>query len=574
MLGHTNFNPSYDTSSVTATFEAVFRKLDEEEPDASRLFALLSFFDPEHITTDILTGNADQVRENDNPLYQVLKYTLNFERSVSQLRQLSLQRFTRHADEPKALWIHDLVQELYRDRMAVHVQRECLELAVTLLHSCYPDEILDMNDTSNWRNYEKCLPHIFASIKHAEKLDSHSARFACLCRDAGWFFYHKGQYDRAVDLASTSISLLETCYGIDNDEYISAVNLLAAANHTRGNFKVALKWYFTVLSHRQRKYGLSENTANTMHNIALCYHEGGEYEEAQRRFEEVLAYWTSTFSPDDQHSLMTLLSMSRNIRYRGDFALAEANLVRCKAGLEKQCGPKHIFTLVALSELASAIWRRDPGRLAEAEAFHRQALVSKIAVLGEEHIHTWDSYADIGYMLLKCDPSRQNEGERLVLKALESYVDSMGIDNSQAIEFYQYLEEFYQQRNETEKLSELKTKFGTPKVPSPILGPTRQRERMACPTLGLDDHIEEPHLRGNHDTIVRSQSSISTDSGHRLRAVENAVTGEKNLESLAAAARREQPLRDDMFPDVRLLPDPLPAGITGAKHAPAQPELS
>ena len=135
MLGHTNFNPSYDTSSVTATFEAVFRKLDEEEPDASRLFALLSFFDPEHIATNILTGNADQVRENDNPLYQVLKYTLNFERSVSQLRQLSLQRFTRHADEPKALWIHDLVQELYRDRMAVHVQRECLELAVTLLHS-------------------------------------------------------------------------------------------------------------------------------------------------------------------------------------------------------------------------------------------------------------------------------------------------------------------------------------------------------------------------------------------------------------------------------------------------------
>ena len=77
MLRHKNFNPTYHESSVTATYEAAFRKLEEDEPDAAQLFALLSFFDPEHVSTDILTENADQVVP-DNPLIQVLKYSLNF----------------------------------------------------------------------------------------------------------------------------------------------------------------------------------------------------------------------------------------------------------------------------------------------------------------------------------------------------------------------------------------------------------------------------------------------------------------------------------------------------------------
>ena len=184
MLRHQNFNPSYHEFSVTATYEAAFRKMEEDEPDAAQLFSLLSFFDPEYVATDILTNNADQI-DPSNPLLQVLKFSLNFERLVSQLRQFSVQRFTLHSDESRALWIHDPVQEMYRDRMSVSTQIECLQLELTLLHSCFPEELLMMSDPAMWKNYEKCLPHVVAAIKHAKTLDVHSVRFARLCRDAG-----------------------------------------------------------------------------------------------------------------------------------------------------------------------------------------------------------------------------------------------------------------------------------------------------------------------------------------------------------------------------------------------------
>jgi tetratricopeptide (TPR) repeat protein len=544
MLSHRNFNPSYPESSVTATFEAVFTKLEEDEPDAAKLFALLSFFDPEYIAADILTGNADQVN-NDNPLYQILKYTLNFERSVSQLRQLSLQRFTRRPDEPKALWIHDLVHELYRERMSEQVQKSCLELALTLLHACYPEEILDMNDTANWKNYEKCLPHIVAGIKHADKLDSHSVKFARLCRDAGWFFYQKGQYDKAVELAEMSIPLLKQHFGGDHDDYISALNLLAAANHTTGNFKMALKWYFEVLAYRQRKYGLCEDTTNTMHNIALCYHEGGEYEESQHRFEEVVSFWSSKFGQDDIHTYMSLLSMSRNIRYMGDLSLAEDNLWKCKEFFEKKCGLTHIFTLVTLSELACAIWRRDHNRLAEAESMHREALKSKVECLGEEHMHTWDSYGDIGYMILKCDPTRSKEGEELLLRVIKSYTETMGINHSQTLEFYGILEDHYTTTDQREKLQILRETIGTPTPPTPLLLPRAAFTSVVTGDTGStqpDGHkFSSSVISGDTTSDLHNQSTqIMTPSA----ATFSAGTGDGAVLSLG------------LFPDVASLPDP------------------
>jgi tetratricopeptide (TPR) repeat protein len=431
---------------------------------------LLSFFDPEYIASDILTDNAREIDES-NPLRQILKYTLNFDKSISQLRQLSLQRFTHRADEPKALWIHDLVHELYRKRMTNTVQKESLELALTLLHACFPEEKLDMYETSNWRDYEKCLPHIVAGIKHADKLESHSVKFASLCRDAGWFFYFKGGYDKAVDLAGISIPLLELHYDKDDERYLSAINLLAAANHTRGNFQQALKWYFEILASRKRKYGMSRKTADTMHNIALCYHEAGEYKESQKLFEEAVAFLNSECGADDVNTIISVLSMSRNIRYMGNFELAEEDLWKCRKVFLEENGPKNMFFLIASTELASAIWRRNSDRFAEAENIHQNSLAVKIEVLGEEHVHTLDSYADIGCMILKCDHSRLDEGEEYILKAIKSYVETMGISHVQTIEYYDFLVDFYQTTNRYEKIEALKERFGSPIYPKPPIHP-------------------------------------------------------------------------------------------------------
>jgi tetratricopeptide (TPR) repeat protein len=543
MLRHKNFNPTYHESSVAATYEAAFCKLEEDEPDAAQLFSLLSFFDPEHVSTDILTDNADQIG-SDNPLLQVLKYSLNFERSVSQLRQLSVQRFTRRPEEPRALWIHDLVQEMYRDRMAATIQTECLELALTLLHSCFPEELLEMSDPATWKNYEKCLPHVIAGIKHANNLDARSVRFARLCRDAGWFLYHKGQYDRAIELTTMSIPLIEQHYGTDDDEYISAVNLLAAANHTKGYHKVALKWYFKVLEYRQKKYGQADTTTNTMHNIALCYHEASELIESQRRFEEIVSYWTMKYGPDHKSTLCSEMSMARNLRYQGSFALAEDLLRKCRTGLLRECGPQHIWSLLSLSELASAIWRRDHARYEEAETMHRQALAEKIEQIGEEHVHTWDSYGDLGYMIWKCDPSRKLQAEELMMKALRPYVETLTVNHPQTREFYDYLAEFYRETNQLEKLESMKDKFGTPAIPSPLIFNSQEQNNF----------VDE-----NGGKLERNALAVGD---YKLLEVLGSTSGQQHDASAKPRESSSIDLRDEvvplegLFPDVKSLPDP------------------
>jgi tetratricopeptide (TPR) repeat protein len=493
MLRHKNFNPTYHESSVTATYEAAFRKLEDEEPDAAQLFSLLSFFDPENVSTDILTDNANEVGI-DNPLLQVLKYSLNFERSISQLRQFSVQRLTRSSGEPRAIWIHDLVQEIYRDRMPSKNKFECLELALTLLHSCFPEDLLEMSDPGTWRNYEKCLPHVVAGIKHAEKLDAHSVRFARLCRDAGWFLYHKGQYNRAIEMTTMSLPLIEQHYGKEDDEYVSAINLLAAANHTKGNHALALKWYFKVLDFREKKYGRRDDaTTNTLHNIALVFHEAGDFEESERRFEEVVTNWKTKYGSDHRSTLCSQMSAARNYRYQGKYQVSEEMLQMSHAGLVRDCGTNHIWSLLSLSELASTIWRRDDGRFEQAEGLHRAALAEKIKSLGEDHVHTWDSYGDLGHMIWRCDPSRADEAEEMILRALRPYVETLTIDHPQTREFYDYLVDIYRVENQPEKLDALRTTFGVPSDHPPLSRTIEHREAVDIHSVIEETDSVRPH---------------------------------------------------------------------------------
>ena len=521
---------------MSATYETAFLKLEQDEPDAAQLFSLLSFFDPEYVSTDILTNNADQIA-SENPLVQVLKYSLNFERSVSQLRQFSVQRFTRRPDESRALWIHDLVQEMYRDRMSTNLQAERLELAITLLHSCFPEELLGMADPATWNNYEKCMPHVIAGIVHAKKLNAQSVRFARLCRDAGWFLYHKGQYDGAIEMATISIPLLEDNYGEEDDEYIMAVNLLAAVHHTKGNFRMALKWYFKVLTHREKTLGLTDNTNNTKHNIALCYHEAGNFEESNRRFEEVVSFWETKYGPDHSSTLCSQMSMARNIRYQGNFDLAEQILQKCREGLLRECGSQHMWTLLSGSELASAIWRGDSSRYKEAEKLHREALIEKVKQLGEDHVHTWDSYADLGCMISKCDPSRKEEAEQLMMKALKQYAETLTINHSQTREFYGYLVEFYQETNQPEKLEILRETFGIPNTPSPLITPLAEQESL---NTGKDDSqldLGKERVRGGPKLDI-TPDTTSTMADDKVQLNDNT------------------PSLEALFPDVKSLPEP------------------
>lgn len=103
-----------------------------------------------------------------------------------------------------------------------------------------------------------------------------------------------------------------------------AYNLMAITSLNRGNAPIAMDYYLTGLSYC-RKYGLSEAENIINMNLGNLYFINGQYNEAQKYFEEAYRYARGNKKISSDYNIMTCIQVNLGMCYLEQDKMRQAN---------------------------------------------------------------------------------------------------------------------------------------------------------------------------------------------------------------------------------------------------------
>jgi nucleoside phosphorylase len=205
-----------DERQVATVWELSLTKVNEDAPAAAELLNLLAFLAPDDIPRDLL-DKLTEIEELPEVLSQAAQDPFALDETIAVLRRYSLIR-----TEDETLSVHRLVQAVTRHRLSQSDQAGWATTATTLVN-----EALPWSQYETWPLYERLLPHLLASVDHAEQLQVAAEARARLLNQAGLYFWDRAQFSQARASLERTVALVETLYGPTHPTVAIALNNLA-----------------------------------------------------------------------------------------------------------------------------------------------------------------------------------------------------------------------------------------------------------------------------------------------------------------------------------------------------------
>ena len=147
-----------------------------------------------------------------------------------------------------------------------------------------------------------------------------------------------------------------------------------------GQFAEARRLYEEVLAGQTAQLGPAHtDTLVTKGNLATLLQKTGGWTEAQRLYEEVAAEQTAQLGPANSHTLLTKGNLACVLQTMGERAEAQCLYEEVAAGQSAQLGPAHIDTLTTKGNLTGLLL--DLGERAEAGRMYEEVMAGEMALL-------------------------------------------------------------------------------------------------------------------------------------------------------------------------------------------------
>ncbi|KIJ50252.1 hypothetical protein M422DRAFT_116234, partial [Sphaerobolus stellatus SS14] len=159
------------------------------------------------------------------------------------------------------------------------------------------------------------------------------------------------------------------------------------------------------------------------------YWKVGQYEEAERMYEQALAGQEKALGPNHTKTLITVVALGLLYSNLGRLEEAERMYERALAGQEKALGSNHAYTLITVDNLGQLYSKL--GRLEEAERMYERALAGKEKALGPNHTSTLITVGALG--LLYRNLERLEEAERMHERALAGFEKALGPNHTETL---------------------------------------------------------------------------------------------------------------------------------------------
>ncbi|OIW23392.1 TPR-like protein [Coniochaeta ligniaria NRRL 30616] len=359
------------------------------------LFNLLTFFEPDSISEDILTQGSRGLDED----FSFLSDEIDFDDAWLPLQRAAL---IGRSGSSKVLSIHRLVQSAGRKRLNESEYISCFDAVVHMLCWGFPDHSsVDIgHQISAWSRCEKCLPHVnhLVNLVKRQGLKSNDRmKYADLLLRCSWYLYEREMYIIAKGMVEQAISTFEDTTTL---EYASAIDLggLIDLDLTQG--AQALEPFKRALEIRKARLGPEDPfIAYSLNNIALAYTEMGELDLAYAAHKEAIGLRLKANSDRIGNSYSNMSSLLLRMGRPDE---AEEMLARCPSLKDftddtflSTGNPRFSGDMVLLSRVRLA-----QGRLADALRLASGALRFRQEKLGNR-LKTCDSQYDVASMLIK-----------------------------------------------------------------------------------------------------------------------------------------------------------------------------
>ena len=354
--------------SIATTWSMSFNVVRESDPQAAKLFQLLSFLNPDGILIDFLESAA-QVLDNDSR--KVVSNPIDQAKALIELEKFSLLKWNRLT---KTLVIHRLVQAVIRDEMSVEERAIICNTVVDICDESFPRE---------WNPDTRPLCRVYSSQVLVPLLSVKSIqtmKLIDIMERVGDFLRNDGKYNDSARLLEEGVQIGGAIRGADDPSTLTSMNNLASTYGQQGRTKEACELEEEVL--RKRKEILGDDhpdTLTSMNNLASTYWQQGRTKEACELQEEVLQKMKEILGDDHPDTLMSMNNLALTYKQQGrtkETCELEEEVLRKRKEIQ---GDDHPDTLTSMNNLASTYWQQ--GRTKEACELQEEVLRKRKEIL-------------------------------------------------------------------------------------------------------------------------------------------------------------------------------------------------
>jgi tetratricopeptide (TPR) repeat protein len=283
--------PSDYPSTVAATWELSFQKVQEESEVGAGLLRLFSYLAPDGIPSTLLTQSPGQLPAS----IAAVKDEPIFDQAVAALKHYSLVGY----DDGK-FSVHRLVQAVTRDRLTENKQKEWAKVAVELINKAFPkvqsshEEFHGflkhhLDKPKSWPECSLLLPHALTASEHAEKLGVAPEATSRLLNKSDLYMRTSGKLRDARSAIERALKIDEAVYGPGHPNVAIDFNNLGGVLHDMSELWEARNCFERALKIDEAVYGPDHpNVAIDFNNLGGVLHDMSEFREARNCFERAL----------------------------------------------------------------------------------------------------------------------------------------------------------------------------------------------------------------------------------------------------------------------------------------------
>ncbi len=404
---------------VAVTWSLALDKLRESQPEVVLLLQLCAYFAPEPIPWNVLSVGRF-VETLPESLRRALSSNRERDRMIREIKKYALAQVDYGSNR---LQLHRLAQLVLREQLSDQDERDEVRHQAHMLIAAADPGDPDVPD--NWERYRDLWPHVEPSgavecvHREVREMVLNLARFLYVqgSYDAGQAFTETalrrweqmfdaddqamlvlmrhlatilralGRDSEARDAGVGCYAALRRAYGDDDEEALSAGNLVGGAYRGLGRFKEALELDQDLYSRHIRVFGDEHpRTLMSGNNLALDYFLMGDYDKAAELDMAVLHARRRVLGEENPFTLQSEDGYARDLREAGQYRQARNLLENILDRYVATLGMIHPSTLRAAKQLAVA--RRKAGDYLEALRLSEQTFAAYQSRLGPTHPDT------------------------------------------------------------------------------------------------------------------------------------------------------------------------------------------
>ncbi|MFI1763436.1 FxSxx-COOH system tetratricopeptide repeat protein [Streptomyces sp. NPDC020800] len=335
---------------VAAAWNVSLDHLETRSPGALRLLQLCSYFAPDPISRQILSGPGYNTAFPE--LDAALNDPMKLARAIREINRYSLARIDHRTN---SIEMHRLVQHVLINRMSPEEQNRMREGAHALMASADPRT---PTDPESWPRYAELYTHVIAS----DAVTSDQPWVRQLVMNIAKYLYYWGDHEVCLDFSETAWNTWVDVFGEDDvktllmgqwlvfvymnigrytdastlverirvafervsapdsEEALDTIQTEAAVRRVQGRFPEGAELDRVVYERARRAFGDDDPASlNMAHNLGVSLRLTGAIREALELDRKTWHLKLRLFGRDDQRSLVTENSIAIDVRESGDY---------------------------------------------------------------------------------------------------------------------------------------------------------------------------------------------------------------------------------------------------------------